>query len=165
MLPVESGSGYTFAAGQAISGTTGSSSTAPDTLNIRFQALSTDNGSPFNCLGQSAPTAGASAVYESQFWVSGGNLVCSTGSNGAAVSGSTVLIDGVSNMKVYYGVDTQNTGYVTEYLSASGVNSKASYWFLVRSIQVVLTFSTTTMTQAPQPYSQIFQVKYGEASK
>ncbi len=170
-LPAESASGYSYGIGQGLSGGYGGSATTPDTLNVRFQAVSGDGGSPFNCLGQTAAPTGstgsqlATGVYESQLSISSaGNLVCETGSGSGLGTTQTVLIDGVSNMKILYGIDTLNNGYVTQYVNAS--NIAGANWFLVRSVQVTLTFKTATMAGNVQPtFTQIYQVKYSENSQ
>jgi type IV pilus assembly protein PilW len=175
-LPAGGGSNYSYVAGQAVSGATGSSATAPDQLNIRFQANTADPGSPFDCMGNTAAPTGstgtalATGVYESQLSVdtTKNALVCQIGTNGAAVGSPTILMDGISNMKILYGYDAQNLGYANQYVPASSI-AAGNNWLLVRSVQITLTFDPATTkslsaTTLP-PFTQTFQMKYSEGSR
>ena len=167
VMPIETASGYSYVAGQGISGSTGSSATTPDTLNVRFQVINGDGASPFNCLGQTAAPTGstgsqlATGVYESQISVvasgSSSNLVCQTGSGSGLGTTQTVLIDGVTNMKVLYGFDSAGTGSVSQYLPASSISG--ANWNAVHSVQVTLTFNTTTMVTPLPPFVQTYNIK------
>jgi type IV pilus assembly protein PilW len=184
-LPASSSGGATYVAGQVVAGTTGASATTPDTLNVRFQTGYPDSSNNSNCLGGTPPqVSGTSVIFESVYSVNTTNntLQCTvytttttaTGTTNT-VTGPTILIDGVSNMKVLYGVDvsgSSTTGSVTEYFSAT--NMPSANWINLRSVQVALTFvatnnltttangtgAMTTSNAAAQVYSQTFQVMY-----
>jgi type IV pilus assembly protein PilW len=178
----------TYVAGQVVAGTTGTG-TAPDTLSVRFQSNSGDAANNSNCLGGIVPAATASAtyaaVYESVFSINTttNQLQCTvyttltttnttvtpnTSTTATSAGATTTLIDGVSNMKVLYGVDvsgSSTTGSVTQYYSASTMPS--ANWINVRSIQIVLTFASTNnlstsanSAAAAQTYTQTYQVMY-----
>jgi type IV pilus assembly protein PilW len=155
-FPAAPSAGANYAVGQVIAGATGASASVPDTLNVRFQSNLGDTNT-VNCLG--APV-GATAVVESMFTISNGNLVCQVGLNGGAPGAATVLIDGVSNMKILYGLDAGGSGSVTEYIPAGNIAS--INWGSVHSVNITLTFAATATMPSPQTYSQTFQVMYAE---
>jgi len=167
MLVAEPGAGAaaTYVAGQAVAGSTGASSTVPDTLNVRFQIAAGDinntNNNIVNCQGGSVA---ATAIVESVFSIDTikGNLVCQVGLNGATPGTAMVLIDGVSNMKILYGVDVNGSGSATEYFPASSMTS--ALWSSVHSVNVTLTFAPTKQMNSPQTYSQTFLVMYAQPS-
>lgn len=180
------GNGSTYVAGQVVAGTTGGSATTPDSLNLRFQTGAGDQSSNSNCLGGYSfnPPTGTTVYYESVFTVNTttNQLQCTVntisvvgGVTTTTAGTATTLIDGVSNMKVLYGVDmsgTSTTGSVTQYFSAT--NMPTANWLNVRSIQIALTFAATnnlsttangtgamgTTNAANQVYYQTFQVMY-----
>ncbi|MEN2425506.1 PilW family protein [Chromobacterium vaccinii] len=128
-----------FAAGQSVTGTSGTSGAA-DTLSVRFATLSGDT--VLNCNG-SSNTSGSGQIYTNQFSINGSNqLAC-------AVNGGTaqVLVDGVSNMTVLYGVDPANSGSTAHYYPASAIPSGAT----VRSVWVTLTMVNPLANQPGQP--------------
>lgn len=160
--------GFNFVSLQTIAGTSGASASAPDTLNVRYQASSTDNNGS-TCLGTS-PNNG---TYESIISVDTvhNNLICQidqsggvpAGSLGGAAGSSMVLIDGVSNMKIMYGVQTYtgSSGIAqTQYLPASSILNGAA-WGGVVSIRVTLTFvNPSNLTSTPQNFSEVYQVMF-----
>ncbi|WP_199153053.1 PilW family protein [Chromobacterium sp. ASV23] len=116
-----------FAAGQSITGTSGTGG-ASDTLTIRFATAPGDG--ILNCNGTSN-TGSNNTIYINQFAINSNNqLTC-------ALNGGTAqpLVDGVSNMTVQYGVDTNGNGSVNQYFSASALPAGAA----VRSVKVTLT--------------------------
>lgn len=122
----------TFAtAGQYVAGSTGASASASDTLDVRYRAAANDT-TVMNCLGN---TAGTSATtFTNQFTVSSNALTC----NG------TVLVDGVSNFKVVYGIDTTGNGSVTRYVPSTSVTD----WTVVKTVRVTVTFINPLATNA-----------------
>ena len=110
-------------AGQSVAGTTGASAGSADTLNVRYRAAAGD-ATVMDCLGN---TAGASdTTFTNLFTVSSNALTC----NG------TSLVDGVSNFKVVYGIDTMGDGSVTRYVASSSVTD----WTVVKTVRVTVTF-------------------------
>ncbi|WP_434634238.1 PilW family protein [Chromobacterium sp. CV08] len=127
-----------FAAGQSIAGGYG----PPDTLSVRFATAPGDN--ILNCNG-AGNTGSANQVYVNQFSVSPNNqLTCSV--NGGAAQ---VLVDGVSNMRVLYGVDSNNSGSVNHYYNAANLPAGQT----VRSIRVTLTMANPLAGKPGQPAS------------
>ena len=189
-VPTGSGSGGSYAAGQYITGTGASGSTAsstpaspfgvgPDQLNVRFQDGTTTAGTTdtagATCLGVN-PTATV-AIYESVLSVdtTKNNLVCQVGMNnaapaaaftGATAGSSLVLIDGVCNMQIAYGVVT--SGSITapgtlEYFRAADMTS--GLWTSVSSVKIQLTFAQNTNIASPcagatTTFTQTYQVMY-----
>ncbi|UTH74331.1 PilW family protein [Chromobacterium sp. IIBBL 290-4] len=126
-----------FAAGQSIAGTVG----PPDTLSIRFQTAPNDG--VLNCNG-SGNSGSGNTIYINQFAISNGQLTCAV--NGGSAQ---VLVDGVSNMSVLYGVDENGGGSVTHYYNASSIPAGDT----VRSLKVTLTMANPLSRQAGQPAS------------
>ncbi len=175
-LPAQSSAGgqsVSYISAQAISGSTGTGQNGSDQLNLRFQssnsATTPDPAQNSNCQGGvPGTTASTSYIFESVFYVSGGNLMCNVyttktvGGVTTTTAGTPVIvIDGVSKMTIYYGVDvtgSSQSGSVTEYLSATNVPSTS--WMNIHSIMLSLTFAATNNIASPTPYTQVFQVMY-----
>ncbi|OHX18978.1 PilW family protein [Chromobacterium sphagni] len=127
-----------FAAGQSIAGTAG----PPDTLSIRFATA--PNDSVLNCNGN-GNSGSANQVYVNLFAINSGNqLTCSV--NGGSAQ---VLVDGVSNISVLYGVDGSGNGSVNHYYNAAGLPAGAT----VRSVRVTLTMVNPLAAKPGQPAS------------
>ncbi len=119
-------------AGQSIVGT--DSAVAPgDTVTVRYVTASGDG--VLNCSGTSN-ISGANQTYVNTFSISGGQVVC-------AMNGTNyVLIGGVTNMQVLYGVKTSfaiDNNNVDTYLNGSQMT--AANWGNVISVTVSLTFT------------------------
>jgi type IV pilus assembly protein PilW len=141
-LPALSSTYATLAAGQSVSGTTGSNGTS-DTLAIRY--VTGGNDGVLNCLGQSSP---ALATYVNVFAVSASNeLTCTV--NGDAQN-SAVLATGVSAINVLYGTDINNDGNVDQYLTATAVTA-GGYWSQVNTLQITIAFINPYAGQPGQP--------------
>lgn len=111
----------------------GSESTS-DSIQVRFQTASGENVP--NCQGD-INASGSAIVYDNAFSINANKqLVCAVGINGAAPGSPIVLVDGVSNMNILYGIDTDGKGSATRYVAASGVTA----WANVRSVKIELTF-------------------------
>lgn len=145
-LPADSTtvSGTTFAAGQAILGTTGSTSSSPDTIFVRYQTALNDG--IINCLGGSNASA-TTTVYINQLSVASSSLKLTCSLNGTAGAGllggitasatsttacSKIGYLGISNLKILYGIGA--SGSITQYASAAGVSN----WSNVYSIQATI---------------------------
>ncbi len=175
-LPAQSSAGgqsMAYAAAQVISGSTATGSNNSDQLNLRFQsansATTVDPAQNSNCQGGvPGTTLSTTYIFESVFYLSGTNLMCNVyttktvGGVTTVTAGTPVIvIDGVSLMQIYYGVDVtgkSQSGSVTEYLQATNVPSNS--WANVHSIMVQLTFAATNNIASPKPYTQVFQVMY-----
>ncbi|MDR3481183.1 MAG: PilW family protein [Burkholderiaceae bacterium] len=187
-VPTPNGSGGTYATGQYIYGTTAATGATavtvpaspfgagPDQLNVRFEDGTTSAGAidtaGATCLGAVSPTA--VTIYESVLSIDAvkHNLLCQVGINGAAPTGlgaasSTVLIDGVCNMQVAYGVATQggiNLPSDLEYYRAADMSS--GQWANVSSVKIQLTLAQNTNIAAPcavgqtTSFTETYQVMY-----
>lgn len=123
-------SNSTYTVGASIFG----SESTNDSIQIRFQAASGENIP--NCQGD-INASGSAVVYDNAFSINANKqLVCAVGINGAAPGTPVVLVDGISNMNVVYGIDTDGKGSATRYVAASGVTA----WTNVRSVKIELTF-------------------------
>jgi len=149
-LPVD---GLFPAAGRALSGSR-QGGAPEDTLSVRY--LTANNDGVINCNGGSN-TTGATQLYENTFSIdANGSLVCSL--NGAApvtlIAGQ--IVNGVqqpaiTNMRIFYGVQTNIAladGAVDSYLRA---DEMAGYWQQVISVKLVLFFANPLAGQPGQP--------------
>jgi len=96
--------------------------TASDVIEIRYQ-------SPSDCLNN--PIVG---VAINRFYVENGNLLCL--GNGSDTPG--LLIDGVENLQILYGEDTDNDNVVNRYVSADNV----TVWNSIKSVRIAMLVST-----------------------
>jgi type IV pilus assembly protein PilW len=139
-----------FAAiGQGVYGT--STTSGPDTLYIRYETATGDG--TLNCLGGQNNT-GAALIYVNAFSLSAqGELQCNL--NGAVTP--VVLVSGLQNMVVWYGVNTGTAvdpTRVDRYLKATQVTD----WTKVCSVKVQLTFKNPTNAAAPIQLTRIISV-------
>lgn len=173
VFTVSTTAGSFATAGQYIygtAGTSGSGTALSDNLYVRFMAGSnsafdttSSTANSLDCLGQSHPDQ---TLVTNEYSVdSKGQLVCqvtaisSTGAktvttalpiiNNITMSGGTAT-SGIYSMTVMYGVDPGNTGSVTQYMTATTVNS-SSYWTSVRSMKIQLIFANPLSNQPGQP--------------
>lgn len=141
-----------YPVGATLYGVDGASNSNPDTLRTRFDTAPNDG--IMNCQGGSN-TSGANQLYDNVITVITTNtnkhlLVCSLGINGAAPTPQqqqVPLIDGVTNIKFLYGIDSKGSGSVDQYVSASNVTN----WTTVRSVVSTITFSNPLAGQPGQP--------------
>ncbi len=136
--------------GQFITGSTGASASAPDTVGVRFQVGTDENGvndGVVNCLGATDANVYSNLLtvdplaLQLTCSVNGGPAVAlaggrrASGTAGAAVPCNSVGYEGISNLKLQYGYDSQLSKSVTQYAAASsGFN-----WAAVYSVKVTLT--------------------------
>lgn len=137
------------AIGQGVYGT--STTNGPDTFTIRYETASGDG--TLNCLG-GQNNSGATLIYVNAFSLSAqGELQCTL--NGAATP--VVLVSGLQNMVVWYGVNTGTAvapTRVDSYVKASAVTD----WTKVCSVKVQLTFKNPTNAAAPIQLTRIISV-------
>lgn len=136
-----------FAAGQAIVGAQ-SGSAPQDTITVRYMTQSKAAGTGdgiLNCLGASN-TTGANVTYTNAFSLSaadatGNRSLQCTLSDGTTTSAATVLVGGIQDMQVYYGVKrtTSNDNNVDTYLRANDM--QAGDWSKISAIRLILIFS------------------------
>nr|WP_186329872.1 PilW family protein [Variovorax boronicumulans] len=101
----------------------------PDTLSASYQ----DDGEAHDCLGNRPDAATQGIRMDSRFFVANGSLRCL----GAQVaSGSQVIVDGVEDFQVVYGIrSTSSGGDQFQFVDANGV---ADRWADVSAVQVCL---------------------------
>ena len=140
-----------WVAGRSVYGTATNGSVA-ESFQTAFSAASGDT--LLNCLG-GANTSGANVTYRNVFTFDATNrtLKCKVltttlaGSTYTTVdSGFQNLIGNVSAMTVWYGVDSNGSGTVTEYLPASGM---ASFWDSVKAVRIRLTLVNGSTSSSP----------------
>jgi type IV pilus assembly protein PilW len=134
--------GGALAQGQAIVGTHTNAAT-PDTITVQYSTSGTDG--IINCTGG---TSAVPTTFINSFTVAGGQLLCSPNNGGTTYA----LVNGVTNMQVWYGVATLNpttSNAVDTYYTASQMG--AANWPNVTSVKVVLTFTNPMAGQAGQP--------------
>jgi type IV pilus assembly protein PilW len=121
-------------AGQYIFGT-GTFGGASNTITVRYMTSGADN--VINCNGGTSAVA-ASFVNTFSIDTVNKNLQCQLTVNGGAAT-TVVLINGITNMQIYYGVQT-NTGVtgnsIDTYLDSTAVTD----WTAVKSVKITLTF-------------------------
>lgn len=150
-------------AGQSLVGTGDGSSN--DSISVRFIASST--------VAQQGCTAALTAGnrYINTFSVSGGFLQCVELNETTGVSTTNNLISGLVSMKIWYGVDTNGNGSVTNYYRATAAGgttsvTSGSFWPVaifdnpangfygvqgVKTTQVTLEFTNPLATDPGQP--------------
>jgi len=137
---------FTFA-GQSLVGT-GAYAAGSNVITSRYLTTGTDN--VINCTGN---FWSAAATFVNTFSLDGnGNLQCTLIVNNVA-SPPVPLISGITNMQIYYGVQTNGaaaTNSVDTYMDAPSVTA-GSYWNSVKSIMVTLTFVNPMSGQPKQP--------------
>ena len=155
MLPASTAAnadGTSFAAGVGITGSGSQSSTAIQTIDVRFQSASGDG--LMNCQGQTN-TSGSNQVWINTFTVNASNeLTCSVNGNAAVT-----LVNNVASMTVLYGVDVSGAQTDYAYLDAATITT-ANLWGRVRTAQITLTFLNPLANQTggsptmPNPWVQ-----------
>lgn len=136
-------SGNFGTAGQAIWGP--AAGALGDSIYARYMTQSGDGMTL--CDGTSAATS----VYTSYLYVAadtsgagGDDLYCQL--NGGT---PVALVNGVTNMTIYYGVATGSDNNVTEYMTSAQVTA-GGFWPQVTSVQVALTFTNPLARQSGQ---------------
>lgn len=154
-LPASTANG-TYVTGQAFFGTR-VGGTTPDTIDVRYRTAPNDG--VILCDG-STNTTGATRVYVNQFTVANGALQCQLfdGTTGAAIDAAPVqLVNGVSNLVVYYGVKRNAVPVdynIDTYLTADQMNTNngttGNDWTNISSVLVRLSFANPLFGQPGQ---------------
>ena len=161
-------------AGQALVGSGAYGALPPgDSISVRYATAGGDN--VINCGGG---TSAVSATFTNTFSVDAfGNLNCALSVNVAGtitnstiqlISGQVVnglVVSGVTDLQVYYGVQTNTAapvGSVDTYLDANGVTA-GNYWGNVISVKLTLTYVNPLSGQAGQtattvPFTRVVDV-------
>ena len=139
---------YVFAAGQ---GVFAPNATNPDSIAVQYMSEGSVNDNMIMCNGQQTPNAAPGIAYINRFSLdktdpNNPQLVCTVSTNiGGAIAQLTnppvVLVDGVDNLQLLYGVATSgiNGTSVDTYMTAAQVTA-ANRWADVSSVKVTLTF-------------------------
>jgi len=144
-----------FANGQAITGS--SNAAAPgDTIAVRYMTAPLDG--ILNCSGVPNPNAagGANILYVNQFSINASSqLICQVTT--AAGSTTYTLVNGVTNLRVYYGVKTLATpgNNADTYLLASQM-TPANFSSVI-TVMLQLTFTNPLAAQPGQPPTILLQ--------
>ena len=127
------GAPLSLAAGQTLYGTAG----PPDAIYVRFMTASGDG---IDLCDGTTNTSGANVSYTSYIYVSNNQLYCQVQPGAAAAWSSPVqLVNDVTNMQVWYGINTSGTdNNVDTYIPAASM--AAANWPNVSSVMVQLTF-------------------------
>ena len=139
-LPVTTA--FTTAGTPTIQAPPASASYKGDMITVRYAVALSDNA--FNCMGGRNTTA-ALETWENTFRVNTSNqLVCSLYSNSTgATTADTVLVNGISNLSITYGVNTKGgsgpTNSCTDTYKTSATMAAAD-WANICTVTVTLTF-------------------------
>ncbi len=146
---------FTFA-GQALVGT-GTYAAGNNVITSRYLTAGGDN--IINCTGN---PSGVAATFVNTFSLDGnGNLQCTLIVNGGNPT-TVPLISGISNMQIYYGVQTNGaagTNSVDTYMDAAAVTA-GSYWPSVKSVQVTLWFVNPLFGQPGQTNAALKNIPF-----
>ncbi len=122
-----------------------------DTVTVRYMTALNDG--VINCIG-GTNNLSPNQYYTNQFSVSGGpfsQLQCALGIGAApTMPAPTPLVSGVTNLEIWYGVNTAGgSNNVDSYLRANLMS--AANWLNVTSVMVRLTFNNPLWGQPGQP--------------
>jgi type IV pilus assembly protein PilW len=90
-------------------GFTAGTATASDTISVQSRSAT-------DCLGNAT---GMNAITTDRYYLNGTNLMCLGSGGGAAET----LVEGVENMQILYGEDTDGDGIANRYVNAGGLNA------------------------------------------
>jgi type IV pilus assembly protein PilW len=148
-----------FAAGQGLYGSTVAGT---DSIYVQFMSEGPTNDNMILCNGQQTPNTppNPGIAYINEFSVDTvkQQLLCTVSTNVASTvtqltTPPVVLVEGVQNLQVLYGVATTGTNgnSVDTYMTAAQVQASASGWGAVSSVKVTLTFTNPLYQPAGQP--------------
>jgi len=109
-----------------------------DTLTVRYYTMPNDG--VINCTGGTNATAGGVLYYNTFSIDANSNLICNV-STAATGGTSSILVAGVTDLQVWYGVNTSGTsnGPVDTYFRADQMT--AANWSNVLTVKVTLVFN------------------------
>lgn len=127
------GSPLNFAGGQSIYGSPNAGS---DSIYVRYMTASGDG---IGLCDGTTNNFGINVTFTSNLYVSGNQLFCQVTPSTGAANPAVALVDGVTNMQVWYGVNTAGTdNNVDTYIPTSSMTTAT--WPNVSSVMVQLTF-------------------------
>jgi type IV pilus assembly protein PilW len=134
--------------GQAITGTRNAAAPG-DSITVQFRTASNDG--VINCTGNTN-TSGANQTYINTFSVdAAGEFVCLLSVGGAAAAAPVVLITGLNNLQILYGVKTNFAVADNNVDSFYYADQMAGNWDNVICVKVTLTFNNPLAGSAGQP--------------
>ncbi len=158
-----------FGADPVISGTEGGNATTPDTLRIRFQAVSLPNqasGRAYDCLGREVTDESTDEkirtaddlpeITDFEYSIVDGVLRCDVFTDAAPAQ---PLIENVENMQIEYGVDSNGDGSVDRYQNAAAANFER-----VKSVRVQLLIATAGNVRT-ESSTQTFKFLNGDVTR
>jgi len=151
------GSPLNLQAGQSLYGPQSNASAPHDAIYVRYMTASGDG---INLCDGTTNTSGANTTYTTYIYVSGNELYCQVQpGNGAAWSTAVPLINGVTDMQVWYGVNTSGTdNNVDTYIPlTSSANMTPARWLSVSSVMITLTFLNPLYGNPGQPQTVSFR--------
>ena len=123
-------------AGQSLYGPATNGSAPHDSLYVRYM---TANGDGIGLCDGTTNTYGINTTFTSYIYVSGNQLYCQVTPGTGGANPAVALVNGVTDMQVWYGVNTAGTdNNVDTYIPST--NMTATYWQSVSSVMVELTF-------------------------
>ncbi|GAA4649580.1 hypothetical protein GCM10023116_18540 [Kistimonas scapharcae] len=128
---------------------------AADRLAVQYWPVTGTSGTATDCTGNDVTNQQITEVFTIEpADAANGNpypsLACRAYSHtNSAWTGTTQrLVDGIDNLQLLYGVDTNNNGSINQYVSADRVNTNA--WDNVRAVRIALLASAMASTDNPQ---------------
>jgi type IV pilus assembly protein PilW len=126
------GGTVTFAAGQTVSGTSGTS----DTISVRYFANADFPQGTCSNVSSSSSNVKYSDVFSIN---STGSLICEE--TAGSTYSSRVIADNVSNMQVTYGVESgSNSGSVNVYVTDPSLFPATYPWSAIKTVTITLTY-------------------------
>ncbi|WP_211827131.1 PilW family protein [Kistimonas asteriae] len=126
-----------------------------DRLAVQYWPVAGTSGTATDCIGNDVTGQQITEVFTIEpADAPNGNpypsLACRAYSHtNSAWTGTTQrLVDGIDNLQLLYGVDTDSNGSINQYVSADRVNANA--WDNVRAVRIALLASAMTSTDNPQ---------------
>ncbi len=151
------GSPLNLQAGQSVYGPQSNASVPQDSIYVRYMTASGDG---IDLCDGTTNTSGGNLTYTTYIYVSGNQLYCKVQPGvGAAWGAAVPLINGITDMKVWYGVNTAGTdNNVDTYIPLNAAsNMTAAYWNSVSSVMVQLTFINPLHAERGQPATVTFR--------
>ena len=130
------GSPLNMQAGQSVYGPASAGSAPVDSIYVRYMTASGDGISL--CDG-TTNTTGANVSYTSHIYVLANQLNCQVQPGTATANAAVPLLNGVTDMQVWYGVNTSGTDNNVDTYKQSG-SMTAGNWQSVSSVMIQLTF-------------------------
>ena len=147
------GSPLNMLAGQSVYGPPTSGSAPHDSIYVRFM---TANGDGIGLCDGTTNNYGVNTTFTSNIYVSGNQLYCQVTPGGSGANPAVALVDGVTDMQVWYGVSTAGIdNNVDTYIPST--NMTANYWQSVSSVMVQLTFVNPLYGAPGQPQHVTFR--------